>query len=84
MSHVLWVTKHLSRLHFTAGTCWLLLSTLDRGGDGDCLLDSEFSLVTGHTFLASIGSHYLATPLKVPRTPRASQDIFTAIPTGNC
>lgn len=57
MSHVLWVTKHLSRLHFTAGTCWLLLSTLDRGGDGDCLLDSEFSLVTGHTFLASIGSH---------------------------
>ena len=49
MRHTLWVTRHPS--------CWSLLSTLDRCGDGDCLFDCEFSLVTGHTFLASIGSH---------------------------
>jgi hypothetical protein len=28
--------------------------------------------------------YHLADPLRVPRIPRASQDIFTEIPTGNC
>ena len=51
-----------SSLPSSQGTCWLLLSTLDRGGDCDCLLDSDFAFVASHTFLTSVCGHVTLRP----------------------
>jgi hypothetical protein len=50
------------RSKFGFGILWLLLSTLDRGGDGDCLLDSDFAFVASHTFLTSVCGHVTLRP----------------------
>ena len=50
--------KSVVSANSTTRPCWSLLSTLDRGSDGDCLLDSDFAFVTSHTFLTSVCGHF--------------------------
>ena len=50
--------KSVVSANSTTRPCWSLLSTLDRSGDSDCLLDGDLAFVASHAFLTSVCGHF--------------------------